>query len=98
MAESIIGRSSGSLKYTNKAVNTWANDPESTNAAFPKRGSITGLTGVTSSMFAQVAFNIDDALSGNFAPITKCGTNVVYIYAAAEPSSSFRIPSIVVLL
>ena len=51
---------------------------------------------MTASMFPQVAFNVDDALSGNYAPVAKCGAGVVYIYASDVPGSAVTIPSVCV--
>lgn len=86
-----------SIKATNVTIATsaWITDPEDTSSDFPKRAAIT-MAGVTASMFPQVAFNVDDALSGNYAPVAKCGAGVVYIYASEIPSSAVTIPSVCV--
>ena len=86
-----------SIKATNVTVATtdWITDPDSTSSDFPKRAAIT-MAGVTASMFPQVAFDVDDALSGNYAPIAQCGAGVVYIYASEIPSSAITIPSVCV--
>ena len=79
------------------AITDWDTDPEGTSADFPMRAAIP-LTGVTTAMFPEVVFGIDDAMSGNFAPIAKCGTNVVYIYAAETPESVITIQSVLAIL
>ena len=89
-------RQANKLSFENAVVSSWSNDPESLSSDFPKRGTIT-CEGVTPTMFPIVVFSVADATSGNFAPVSKCGTGVVYVYAAATPESTVTVKSIVVL-
>ena len=88
-----INNAGGSVKFTNKPVASWANDT-STYPDFPKKGTVS-CNGVTPSMFVSVVFNVEDAMSGNFAPVAETGQDVVYIWATDSQASSFRIPTIV---
>jgi len=87
------------IKATNidVAISSWVTDPDGTSSDFPKRASIP-VTGVTSAMFTEVVFSIADAMSGNFAPISKSGTDEVYIYAAETPDSVITIQSVLAVL
>lgn len=62
------------------------------------RAAVT-VSGATTDMFPQVAFSVEQAESGNFAPVAKCGAGVVYIYASSVPdpeeSNYITIPSII---
>jgi hypothetical protein len=82
------------LYFENVSVSAWASD--STYSDFPYRGTIT-CSGVTASMKPEVVFNPEQALSGLYAPVASCGTNAVYIYAVAQPTVSFQIPTITVM-
>lgn len=97
-----IDTAAGSIKHIKAsnidiAISAWATDPEGTSSDFPLRASIP-LTGVTTAMFPEVVFSVADAMSGNFAPISKCGDNVVYIYAAETPESIITIQSVMAVL
>lgn len=82
------------LYFENVSVSAWAAD--STYSDFPYRGTIT-CSGVTASMKPEVVFNLEQALSGLYAPVASCGTNAVYIYAMQQPTASFQIPTITVM-
>lgn len=83
-------------KFTNITVATtsWASD--STYTDFGYRASVP-LTGVTASMMPDVVFDVEDGLSGNYAPVATSYAGGVYIYAADVPDSNITIPTIVVL-
>lgn len=81
---------------TNLTVGSWGNDPESLFADFPKRGEIS-CSGVNASMYPIVAFNAEDAMSGDFAPISKAGAGKVYVYASDTPDHTVTPLSVVVL-
>lgn len=87
------------LKASNVTVATtdWVTDPENTSVDFPLRAALT-LTGVTTAYFPEVVFGVEEAMSGNYAPISKCGSGVVYIYAAEAPSSAITVPSVLAVL
>ena len=80
------------LKFTNITVSTWASD--TTYNDYSYRASIT-LTGVTSSMIAEVIFNVTDAESGNYAPVCETFDGGVYIYS--KVNSAITIPTILVV-
>ena len=90
-------RQAAKLKFTSGlTVTNWKNDPESLFADFPKRGEIS-CNGVTASMFPMVVFDAKDATSGELAPNSKCGSNVVYVYATDAPDTTITAKSVVVL-
>lgn len=79
------------------AISAWVTDPEGVSSDFPLRAPV-AVTGVTAAMFPEVVFSIADAMSGNFAPIAKCGDGVVYIYAAETPESIITVQSVLAVL
>lgn len=89
-------RQAKNISITNKTVTNWETDPETLFADFPKRGSI-ACTGASASMFPIVVFDADDATVGDLAPNSKCGSNVVYVYATDTPSRTVKVKSVVVL-
>jgi len=72
------------IRLDDVVVTTWSVD--ATYTGFGYRSTITA-TGATADSFADVVFSIEDAESGNYAPVADTGTDVVYIYARAEPDS-----------
>jgi hypothetical protein len=46
-------------------------------------------------MIPQVNFNLDDSMSGIFAPIAATVSNGVQIYASDIPENSITIPTII---
>ena len=90
------GSSSTMLKDTFVTVyaEDWEDDPDETSAAFPYRASVP-LEGVTADMFTSVVFDIDDACSGNYAPVTQSDSGVVYIYASEIPEDDITILTVV---
>ena len=90
-------RQAAKLKFESKTVTSWVNDPERLFPDFPLRGTISSCTGVTALMYPIVTFDAADATSGILAPNAKCGSGVVYVYAAEEPASTVKINSVVVL-
>lgn len=76
------------------AINDWVSD--STYTDYPYKANI-AVSGVTSSMYAEVIFNPDDAASGNFATICYTGTDIITIYANSVPDSAINIPNIVIM-
>ena len=81
------------LTFTNKSVAASAFASNSTYADFPYRAAVT-LTGVTAAMIPEVFFGLTDAMSGNFAPVAESYAGGIYIYAAAKPSATVTIPTI----
>lgn len=77
------------LKYTSFTIPSPTNNPNTTvdpNSTYPYRYAIP-CTGVTSSMFAEVVFNVVSATSGIFSPVCNCGSDVVYIWAKNNTTS-----------
>ena len=74
------------------ATSTWTSDTTYTD--YPYKATIT-CSGVTANHVPTVNFCLDDATSGNYAPIALSGTNTVTIYATGIPESAITIPSIV---
>ena len=81
------------LTFTNKSVAASAFVSNSTYSDFPYRAAV-ALTGVTAAMVPEVFFGLTDAMSGNFAPVAESYAGGVYIYAAAKPSATITIPTI----
>ena len=81
------------LTFTNKSVAASAFVSNSTYSDFPYRAAVT-LTGVTAAMVPEVFFGLTDAMSGNFAPVAESYAGGIYIYAAAKPSATITIPTI----
>ncbi len=59
-----------------------------------KYKAIITCNGITADYIAEVIFNVDDAMSGNYAPVTLTGVNTVTIYAVEVPTSAIIIPTI----
>ena len=74
------------------ATTAWATN--STYADYGYRASV-AITGVTSTMIAEVIFSLADATGGNFAPICESYNGGIYLYASAVPSSTVVIPTII---
>lgn len=53
------------------------------------------LEGVISSMIPEVILSADDAVSGDFAPVSESYDGGVYIYAASPPQNNITIPTII---
>lgn len=79
------GKQSKNIYVTSKSVaaSAWASNTTYSSAGFTYRASI-AITGVTSSMFAQVVFAPADALSGNYCPVCKTYNGGVYIYSSVN--------------
>ena len=82
------------LSATNVSVAASAFTSNSTYADYPYRASI-ALSGVTTGMIPEVVFALAEAVSGNFAPVAQTYNGGVYIWAAAKPSASITIPTII---
>lgn len=72
-------------------TSAWVSD--STYSNYPYRADIP-LNGVHADYVPDVYFNMADAVSGNFAPVSLSGANKVSIYAATKPTSTMTIPSV----
>lgn len=76
----------------NTAVSTWASD--STYPDYPYRAAIP-ISGVTANDVAEVMFDVDQATSGDYAPVTVTYSGGVYIYSAVN--DPITIPTIVIM-
>lgn len=81
------------LQFENVTVQQSAFVSDSTYIDYPYRAAI-ALDGVLSNMTPQVTFGVEDAISGNYAPVSECYTGGVYIYAGSVPDSAITIPTI----
>lgn len=89
--------SHANIYVTNVSASSWTNQGSSaTYSDFPYRAALTtgDLANVTSSMFAFVAFNPTQVLSGNYAPVCQTYNGGVYIYS--KVNTSITIPTIAV--
>lgn len=82
------------LQFQNIAVlvDAWASD--NTYSDYPYKADIT-LTGATGDYVPTVTFGVQDATSGNFAPVAETGNGYVRIYAVEVPDGTVTIPSII---
>lgn len=78
--------------FTNVSASTWTSNTSVSGYSY--RCAI-GLTGVTASMYAEVIFAAEDALSGNYAPICETYAGGVYVYS--KVSTAITIPTIVIM-
>jgi hypothetical protein len=67
------------LYFTNVEASSWVSD--STYPDYPYRCDL-ACNGVTEDMYADVTFNIEQANSGDYAPICETGTNIVSIWSS----------------
>lgn len=81
------------LQFTNTAVAKTAFVANTTYADYPYRAAV-ALTGVLASMIPDVVLALDDASSGNFAPVSECYNGGIYLYAASVPDTAITIPTI----
>ena len=73
------------------SVENWSEDTTYTD--YPYKADIT-CNGVNENYFSDIVFNIAEALSGIFAPISSTSGNVVTIFASEIPEGSITIPLI----
>lgn len=82
------------LQFSNVPVPASSFVPDSTYQDFPYRASI-ALSGAIKSMIPEVVLSVDDALSGNYAPVAESYNGGVYLYAGSPPDSDVTIPTII---
>lgn len=70
----------------------WKTDATYTD--FPYKATVL-LTGVTAAMMPQVIFDVEEATSGDYAPIEETHAGGVYIWAASMPEAAITIPTII---
>lgn len=89
--EEIGEKQDKNLYFNNVEAAVWVQD--STYSSFPFRCDLL-CNGVTSTSFAEVVFNLMDAISGKYAPICETKDNIVSIWS--ENNTSITIPTIIV--
>ena len=62
--------------------------------AYPYRASVS-LDGVLASMVPEIIYGMEDAISGNFAPVAATYNGGVHIYASSIPDHDVEIPTII---
>lgn len=82
------------LQFSNVSVSASAFVSDATYQDFPYRASI-ALIGVIESMIPEVVLSVDDAASGNFAPVAESYNGGLYLYAASPPDAGITIPTII---
>lgn len=82
------------LKFENVSVAASKFVSNTTYSDFPYRAAVT-LSGVLSTDDPEVTFGVEDAISGNYAPVAATYNGGIYIYAAEIPSAAFTIPRII---
>ena len=81
-----------SIKFINVKANNWISD--TTYADYPYKATIK-ITGITSSMAAEIILNVTEAVSGNYAPICETFDGGVCIYS--KVNTAITIPTILVV-
>ena len=82
------------LLFTNVTVPVSEFVPDGTYQDYGYRAAVV-LDGVISSMIPEVAFSVEDAIDGNFAPVADTYDGGVYIYVASPPQNEITIPTII---
>lgn len=82
------------LQFSNVSVSKGDFVSDTTYQDFPYRASI-ALSGAIKSMIPEVVLSVDDALSGNYAPVAESYNGGVYLYAGSPPDSDVTIPTII---
>ena len=82
------------LLFRNVSVSKGSFVADTTHQDFPYRASI-ALEGVIESMIPEVVLSVDDALSGNYAPVSESYNGGVYLYAGSPPDADITIPTII---
>lgn len=88
------GGNANILTFSNVILETTAWVEDATYEEFGYKTDIP-CEGVTTAFFADVTFNVAEAISGNYAPISLTGDGTVTIYAVEQPESTIIIPSII---
>lgn len=82
------------VQFSNVSVSKGDFVSDTTYQDFPYRAGVS-LSGVIKSMIPEVVLSVDDALSGNYAPVAESYNGGVYLYAGSPPDSDVTIPTIV---
>lgn len=82
------------LQFNNVSVSKGSFVSDTTFQDFPYRAGV-ALSGVIESMIPEVVLSVDDAGSGNFAPVAESYNGGVYLYAGSPPDAGITIPTII---
>lgn len=82
------------LQFSNVSVSKGSFVADTTYQDFPYRAGV-ALSGAIESMIPEVVLSVDDALSGNFAPVSESYNGGVYLYAGSPPDADITIPTII---
>lgn len=82
------------LQFNNVSVPAGNFVPDTTYQDFTYRASV-ALSGVIESMIPEAVLAVDDAVSGNFAPVVESYNGGVYLYAGSPPDTGITIPTII---
>ena len=82
------------LQFSNVSVSAVDFVSDTTYQDFPYRAGV-ALSGVIESMIPEIVLSVEDATSGNFAPVAESYNGGVYLYATSVPESDITIPTII---
>ena len=82
------------LQFSNVPVSAVDFVSDTTYQDFPYRAGV-ALSGVIESMIPEIVLSVEDATSGNFAPVAESYNGGVYLYATSAPESDITIPTII---
>ena len=82
------------LQFSNVSVSAVDFVSDTTYQDFPYRAGV-ALSGVIESMIPEIVLSVEDATSGNFAPVAESYNGGVYLYATSAPESDITIPTII---
>lgn len=82
------------LQFSNVSVSAVDFVSDTTYQDFPYRAGV-ALSGLIESMIPEIVLSVEDATSGNFAPVAESYNGGVYLYATSAPESDITIPTII---
>ena len=82
------------LQFKNVSISKGSFVSDTTYQDFPYRAGV-ALSVVIESMIPEVVLSVDDALSGNYAPVAESYNGGVYLYAGSPPDADITIPTII---
>lgn len=92
---STLGIQGKNLYFTNIDAINWVLDTDETYSDYAYKCVLSGLTGVTSGMFALVVFAPTEFDSGNYANVCETGSGTITIWS--KLNTAITIPTIVVM-
>lgn len=91
LIDAAIANAGAAEIHTNISVSVWSSD--NTYSDYSYRASV-AITGVTASDVAEVVFSLEQATSGDYAPV--CATYAGGVYVYSKQNDSITIPTILV--